>query len=237
MNQSRSCPPLLALRTNKVVKKCQFTNHVGPTAETSTSFCARLWKWPILRFVILGIDSRIIGHIKSYKDQLNTWLSEAGYNAKYWKRCYQAWPNSFPTTSTDLINDCKHKGPTLTILRTNNYVFGGFTNTKCKWLNYVLLSDPSKTCTFLRGFRGINYKYVLGIKFWKHNEHVYQVFSGITNRCCFYEIFHWKSWGKRWTKRISSQPATSFTCHRLFGAHNATLYISSTRNNGQSKKT
>ena len=76
--------------------------------------------------IFLGFDSLIVGHIKTYKEQLNGWLSEAGFGAKYWKPCYSTSFSSLPASRSELVDGCTNKGPTVTILRVGNSVFGGF---------------------------------------------------------------------------------------------------------------
>ena len=79
-------------------------------------------------FVYSGFKSEIIGHITNYTKQLNVWLRDAGWGGKLWSPCYRMSAEG-KIPSIQLLEKCFMKGPTVTVIRTDNYIYGGFVGT------------------------------------------------------------------------------------------------------------
>ena len=71
------------------------------------------------------IKSSIVRMDSSYHQHLGMMLKEEGHDSTWWIPCYHALAHGWEVSS--FHQHCDNKGPTLTIVRKENYVFGGFT--------------------------------------------------------------------------------------------------------------
>ena len=60
-----------------------------------------------------------------YHQYLGLMLKEEGYDNSRWIPCYRALDNGWNVST--FHSRCDNKGPTLSIIRKDNNVFGGFT--------------------------------------------------------------------------------------------------------------
>jgi len=108
-------------------------------------------------FVYRGFeDSLIVGTDSSKMSQLNSWLSSRLQNSdrSYWKRCWRGSVDGWHTKTFHQL--CDDLGPTVTIVRANGYIFGGYTDQSWKWSHGYQYS--TKTFIFsLRNYYGYGY--------------------------------------------------------------------------------
>ena len=94
-----------------------------PLATTFTIY----WTFDLYTpYRLLGIKSAMIGHIPSYQSHLESWLSSAGFGEKYWVPCYRGPTDGWSTHT--FFQKCSERGPSLTLIRKDSFVFGGFTD-------------------------------------------------------------------------------------------------------------
>lgn len=72
-----------------------------------------------------AITSSIIQRNSVHHQHLSRMLIEEGYNSSLWIPCYTALHHGWNVSSFHEL--CDNMAPTLTIVRKDNYVFGGFT--------------------------------------------------------------------------------------------------------------
>ena len=60
-----------------------------------------------------------------YHQHLGLMVEEEGYGTSRWIPCYRALDNGWNVSTFHRL--CDDKGPTMTIIRKRNNVFGGFT--------------------------------------------------------------------------------------------------------------
>lgn len=85
-----------------------------------------------------GFLSTIIGHNFKFQDQLLRWLSEVEYGEKYWAPCYRGTKDGWSKESFHA--KCDNAGPTVTLARRENYLFGGFSDHSWQSKNFFNLS-------------------------------------------------------------------------------------------------
>ena len=85
-----------------------------------------------------GFLSTIIGHNFKFQDQLLRWLSEVEYGEKYWAPCYRGTKDGWSKESFHA--KCDNAGPTVTLARRENYLFGGFSDHSWQSKNVFNLS-------------------------------------------------------------------------------------------------
>ena len=85
-----------------------------------------------------GFLSTIIGHNFKFQDQLLRWLSEVEYGEKYWAPCYRGTKDGWSKESFHA--KCDNAGPTITLARRENYLFGGFSDHSWQSKNVFNLS-------------------------------------------------------------------------------------------------
>ncbi|XP_078345359.1 neuropilin-1a-like [Oculina patagonica] len=74
-----------------------------------------------------GLDkSAIIGHLDGFKSFLLQALSDAGSTDKIWVPCYRAITNGRDVA--EFYSRCAGKEGTVTIVRSDNFIFGGYTD-------------------------------------------------------------------------------------------------------------
>ena len=61
----------------------------------------------------------------TYNQYVSVMLKEEGYDLSSWIPCYHALDHGWNVST--FHEQCDNKGPTLSIVRKDNYVFGGFT--------------------------------------------------------------------------------------------------------------
>ena len=71
------------------------------------------------------MESAIFGGKLIYEEQLQYWLQTVS-PAKRWQRCWHGKTNGFAAST--FHSRCDGKGPTITIVRVGNYIFGGYTD-------------------------------------------------------------------------------------------------------------
>ena len=71
-----------------------------------------------------GLISTILGYNRLHQETLESWLSEVTPDNSMWKRCYRAMVHGWE--AEDFHTRCDGKGPTVSIVRVQDYVFGGF---------------------------------------------------------------------------------------------------------------
>lgn len=69
--------------------------------------------------------SAIIGHLEGFKTFLTQALNDAGGEDKIWIPCYRAF--SHGRDVAEFYSRCAGKGMTVTVVRSDNYIFGGYT--------------------------------------------------------------------------------------------------------------
>lgn len=68
--------------------------------------------------------SNILGNNEVYLNALNSWLSSTFPAANKWSRCYRG--KSHGWNAQQFHNNCDNKGPTVTLVRVGDAIFGGF---------------------------------------------------------------------------------------------------------------
>ena len=71
------------------------------------------------------ITSSIVSMDAIYNEYLGLMMKEEGYGSSRWIPCYRALDNGWNVSTFHRL--CDDKGPTMTIIRKNDNVFGGFT--------------------------------------------------------------------------------------------------------------
>ena len=73
-----------------------------------------------------GIEkSAIIGDNPEYLAKLGEWLKPVTHNDGHWKLCWRASQHGWGGSTFHA--NCDGKGPTVTIVKVESYIFGGFT--------------------------------------------------------------------------------------------------------------
>ena len=72
--------------------------------------------------------SNILGSKPGYLDQLKRWLEPVVRSSRtsQWHRCWHGKTDGFAASTFHSL--CDNQGPTVTIVRVGNYVFGGYTD-------------------------------------------------------------------------------------------------------------
>ena len=71
------------------------------------------------------ITSSIVSMDTIYHQYLGSMMKEEGYDFSRWIPCYRALDNGWNVSTFHRL--CDDKGPTMSIIRKKNNVFGGFT--------------------------------------------------------------------------------------------------------------
>lgn len=69
-------------------------------------------------------ESEIIGQVSEYKRSLFHWLTEVRQSFRVWKQCYRGHRHGWDVQTFHRL--CDNKGPTITLVKLNNTVVGGF---------------------------------------------------------------------------------------------------------------
>ena len=91
----------------------------------------------LLTFVLAGLSSSVIlGKNNKYLTALSTWLKPVVQSkSSSWKRCWRASVDGWAAST--FHSRCDGKGPTVTIIKVQQYIFGGYTSTSwSKFLSY-----------------------------------------------------------------------------------------------------
>ena len=72
--------------------------------------------------------SAIIGHLGRFKTFLTQALNDAGVEDEIWIPCYRAFTDGRDVA--EFYSRCAGKMMTVTIVRSDNYIFGGYTDKK-----------------------------------------------------------------------------------------------------------
>ncbi|XP_020896631.1 uncharacterized protein LOC110235508 [Exaiptasia diaphana] len=93
--------------------------------------------------------SNILKNRGYYYDLMERWLASVANNPMRWVPCYQSILHGW--ASRTFHSKCDGKGPTITIIKVNKYIFGGYTdvswhtrNTYSKSVNSFLFSFVNK---------------------------------------------------------------------------------------------
>ncbi|XP_068705748.1 uncharacterized protein [Montipora foliosa] len=70
--------------------------------------------------------SVIIGSNAAYLVQLSEWLKPVSQSNSFWKLCWRASRDGWASSTFHSL--CDGKGPTVTIIKVNQYIFGGYVN-------------------------------------------------------------------------------------------------------------
>ncbi|KAL9958731.1 hypothetical protein ACROYT_G035785 [Oculina patagonica] len=68
--------------------------------------------------------SHILGGSSTRHQTLSNWLSQVTPNESRWTRCYRAVDDGW--SATTFHTNCDNRGPTVTLVKTGDYIFGGF---------------------------------------------------------------------------------------------------------------
>ena len=71
------------------------------------------------------INSSIVSMDSVYHKYLSLMLKEEGHDSSRWTPCYRSLNDGWSVST--FHQKCDNKGPTLSIVRKDNFVFGGFT--------------------------------------------------------------------------------------------------------------
>ena len=111
------CFPLIvvkALHQAKIVRKRIFKLHSVSISSFSASAAAGLE------------DSEILKGDASYQSALANFLKPVMQSNSQWKRCWRASLDGWAASTFHSL--CDDKGPTVTIVRVGQYIFGGYTS-------------------------------------------------------------------------------------------------------------
>lgn len=88
--------------------------------------------------------------------RLNSWLHSRlqSVSKSYWKRCYRASYNGWSTQT--FHSRCDDLGPTVTIIRAQGYIFGGYTDKSWKW-SYGYIYSTRAFIFSLKNYYGYGY--------------------------------------------------------------------------------
>ena len=75
------------------------------------------------------MESAILSGKLIYAKQLQSWLQTVS-PTKRWQRCWHGETDGFAAST--FHSRCDGKGPTVTIVRVGNYIFGGYTDQSWK---------------------------------------------------------------------------------------------------------
>ena len=78
----------------------------------------------LLIFLSVKLISHILGSTPLYHNSLNNWLSAVTPTESKWVRCYRALDDGWSAAS--FHQNCDNKGPTITLVKVQEFVFGGF---------------------------------------------------------------------------------------------------------------
>ena len=76
----------------------------------------------------MGLEnSAIIGKNSGQLDALGNWLKSVTPSDRQWKLCFRASENGWAASTFHSL--CDGKGPTVSIIKVDKYIFGGYTST------------------------------------------------------------------------------------------------------------
>lgn len=89
---------------------------------------------------ILGLISDVLKDNKVYHETLMSWLEPIVLPAAQWFRCFKASDDGWDASI--LHQNCDHKGPTVTLVKVREYIFGGFLDQNWEGTcNYFVMAD------------------------------------------------------------------------------------------------
>ena len=108
----------------------------------------------IYYFALAGLaSSSILRKNNKYLTALNTWLKPVVQSkSSAWKRCWRASVDGWAAST--FHSGCDNKGPTVTIIKVGQYIFGGYTSdswSKCLNLPYRIPSWYFKCAVVFQG--------------------------------------------------------------------------------------
>jgi len=92
----------------------------------------------MIHFLVVGLGhSAILGNDDSYLNTLSNWLKPVVQSkSSYWNRCWRASLDGWASTTFHSL--CDNKGPSVTIIRVGQYIFGGYTSASWSRWHYFL---------------------------------------------------------------------------------------------------
>ena len=105
----------MALHQARIVRNDSLNHILGVNVSLSASAAAGLE------------DSEILKGEASYQSALAKFLKPVMQRNSQWKRCWRASVNGWAAATFHSL--CDDKGPTVTIVRVGQYIFGGYTST------------------------------------------------------------------------------------------------------------
>lgn len=106
-----------------------------------TCHCPSVWTGDTCEIMaVRGIEkSVIIGDNQEFLAKVGEWLAPFTYSDGYWKLCWRASKDGWAGTTFHTL--CDGKGPSVTIVKANDNIFGGFT--KSQWGHTgIYIDDP-----------------------------------------------------------------------------------------------
>ena len=110
-------PLILSTREVRIIQIDSSGNTGYLLGSNLKSIQVFFWK----QFIDSFCDSEILAGMSQYHDQLIKWLPK---NTE-WDVCYRASRDGW--AANIFHNRCNDKGPTITIIRAGQYIFGGYT--------------------------------------------------------------------------------------------------------------
>jgi len=101
---------------------------LGLYADFTLPFFVTKWiQGTLCNFIFsAGLNcSSIVGNNLTFLTWLHKWLKPVTSQSSYWNRCYQATVNGW--SSSVFHSNCDEKGPSVTIIRVGEHIFGGYT--------------------------------------------------------------------------------------------------------------
>ena len=89
-------------------------------------------------------DSTIVGNNEAHLTKLSEWLKPVVKSGHQWKLCWRASRDGW--ASSTFHSKCDNRGPTVTIVKTGNYIFGGYTSISWSkwWISFIFSVNNSK---------------------------------------------------------------------------------------------
>ena len=98
--------------------------------------------------ILRGLDpNKYLGKLISFLDPVLPTASRTDF-----VRCWHAKTDGWAAST--FHSNCDGRGPTVTIIKVNDYIFGGYTDASWSGGRYIKFLRGDKTSSFLLGFKG-----------------------------------------------------------------------------------
>ena len=98
--------------------------------------------------ILRGLDhSKYLGKLISFLDPVLPTASRTDF-----VRCWHAKTDGWAAST--FHSNCDGRGPTVTIIKVNDYIFGGYTDASWSGGRHIKFLRGDKTSSFLLGFKG-----------------------------------------------------------------------------------